>query len=81
MKVKPQFYVVKFDDSIWNPRCYPINFAFMTNISDSYESSYTLILKLNCSYIQKQEDKKKQLKFSVIIDELSTIFFVSWIIS
>ena len=55
-KVKPQFYVINFDDPRRSHRCNPINPAFMTDISDAYESAYTIMLNLNRSWIQKQGD-------------------------
>ena len=55
-KVKPQFYVINFDDPKKSHRCNPINPAFMTDISDAYESAYTIMLNLNRSWIQKQGD-------------------------
>ena len=55
-KVKPQFYVINFDDPRKSHLCNPINPAFMTDISDAYESAYTIMLNLNRSWIQKQGD-------------------------
>ena len=55
-KVKPQFYVINFDDPRKSHQCNPINPAFMTDISDAYESAYTIMLNLNRSWIQKQGD-------------------------
>ena len=55
-KVKPQFYVINFDDPRKSHRCNPINPAFMTDISDAYESAYTIMLNLIRSWIQKQGD-------------------------
>ena len=55
-KVKPQFYVINFDDPRRSHRCNPINPTFMTDISDAYESAYTIMLNLNRSWIQKQGD-------------------------
>ena len=55
-KVKSQFYVINFDDPRKSHRCNPINPAFMTDISDAYESAYTIMLNLNRSWIQKQGD-------------------------
>ena len=55
-KVKPQFYVINFDDPRKSHRCNPINPAFMTDISDAYESASTIMLNLNRSWIQKQGD-------------------------
>ena len=55
-KVKPQFYVINFDDPRKSHRCNPINPDFMTDISDAYEGAYTIMLNLNRSWIQKQGD-------------------------
>ena len=55
-KVKPQFFVINFDDPRRSHRCNPINPAFMTDISDAYESAYTIMLNLNRSWVQKQGD-------------------------
>ena len=128
-KVKPKFYIINFDDPRKSHRCNPINAAFMSDIADAYEASYTIMLNLNRSWITKQGDffvespiillaaiiwylriyqggkyctfphaiellnkkyadvftynsrivklinKKGQLKSSVIIDELPTIYF------
>ncbi|MDR2010949.1 MAG: YWFCY domain-containing protein [Bacteroidales bacterium] len=54
--VKPKFYVINFDDPRKSHRCNPINPAFMTDISDAYESAYTIMLNLNRSWITKQGD-------------------------
>lgn len=55
-KVKPKFYVINFDDPRRSHRCNPINPEFMSDISDAYESAYTIMLNLNRSWIQKQGD-------------------------
>lgn len=55
-KVKPKFYIINFDDPRKSHRCNPINPAFMTDISDAYEASYTIMLNLNRSWITKQGD-------------------------
>ena len=55
-KVKPKFYIINFDDPRRSHRCNPINPNFMTDISDAYESAYTIMLNLNRSWIQKQGD-------------------------
>ena len=55
-KVKPKFYMINFDDPHKSHRCNPINPAFMTDISDAYEASYTIMLNLNRSWITKQGD-------------------------
>ncbi|MFH6959589.1 conjugal transfer protein MobC [Flavobacterium aquidurense] len=54
--VKPKFYIINFDDPSRSHRCNPINPDFMTDISDAYESAYTIMLNLNRSWIQKQGD-------------------------
>ena len=55
-KVKPKFYVINFDDPRRSHRCNPINPEFMTDISDAYEASYTIMLNLNKTWIEKQGD-------------------------
>ncbi len=55
-KVKPSFYVINFDDPRHSHRCNPINPKFMVDISDAYESAYTIMLNLNKTWIQKQGD-------------------------
>ncbi len=55
-EVKPQFFVINFDDPRKSHRCNPINPTFMTDISDAYESAYTIMLNLNRTWIQKQGD-------------------------
>lgn len=55
-ELKPKYYVINFDDPRKSHRCNPINPAFMTDISDAYESAYTIMLNLNRTWIQKQGD-------------------------
>ena len=55
-KVKPQFYVINFDDPRRSHRCNPIHPDFMSDISDAYESAYTIMLNLNKTWVQKQGD-------------------------
>ena len=55
-KVKPQFYVINFDDPRRSHRCNPIHPNFMSDISDAYESAYTIMLNLNKTWVQKQGD-------------------------
>lgn len=55
-KIKPKFYVINFDDPRRSHRCNPLNPKFMTDISDAYEASYTIMLNLNKTWIQKQGD-------------------------
>ena len=54
--IPPKFYVINFDNPRKSHRCNPINPAFMTDISDAYESAYTIMLNLNKTWIQKQGD-------------------------
>ena len=55
-KVKPQFYVINFDDPRRSHRCNPIHPDFMEDITDAYESAYTIMLNLNKTWVQKQGD-------------------------
>ena len=55
-KTPPKFYVINFDNPRKSHRCNPINPAFMTDISDAYESAYTIMLNLNKTWITKQGD-------------------------
>ncbi|MFV0268280.1 MAG: conjugal transfer protein MobC [Draconibacterium sp.] len=55
-KKMPTFYVINFDDPARSHRCNPINPNFMTDISDAYESAYTIMLNLNKTWVQKQGD-------------------------
>ena len=50
-KVPPKFYVINFDDPSRSHRCNPLNPKFMTDISDAYESSYSIMLNLNRSWV------------------------------
>lgn len=54
--VEPKFYVINFDDPRRSHRCNPIHPDFMTDISDAYESAYTILLNLNKTWVQKQGD-------------------------
>lgn len=54
--VQPQFFVINFDNPKKSHRCNPIAPEFMTDISDAYESAYTIMLNLNRTWIQKQGD-------------------------
>ena len=55
-EITPKFYVINFDDPRRSHRCNPLNPQFMTDISDAYESAYTIMLNLNKTWIQKQGD-------------------------
>ena len=52
----PEFYIINFDDPSRSHRCNPIHPDFMTDISDAYESAYTIMLNLNRTWVQKQGD-------------------------
>ncbi len=54
--VRPKFCVINFDNPRKSNRCNPIDARFMTDISDAYESAYTIMLNLNKTWIQKQGD-------------------------
>ena len=55
-KIKPKFYVINFDDPRRSHRCNPIHPDFMEDITDAYESAYTIMLNLNKTWVQKQGD-------------------------
>lgn len=55
-KKAPRFYVINFDDPHKSNRCNPIAPEFMSDISDAYESAYTILLNLNKTWITKQGD-------------------------
>ena len=52
--VKPKFCVINFDDPRRSLRCNPIHPMFMSDITDAYDSAYTIMLNLNKSWAQKQ---------------------------
>lgn len=54
--VSPQFCVINFDDPRRSLRCNPIHPDFMNDITDAYDSAYTIMLNLNKSWAQKQGD-------------------------
>ena len=54
--VVPEFRVINFDDPMRSHRCNPIAPEFMTDISDAYESAYTIMLNLNKTWVSKQGD-------------------------
>ena len=45
-----------FDDPRRSHRCNPIHPDFMEDITDAYESAYTIMLNLNKTWVQKQGD-------------------------
>ena len=50
-KTKPKLYIINIDDPRRSHQCNPINPAFMTDISDAYESAYTIMLNLNKTWV------------------------------
>lgn len=55
-KKAPKFYVINFDDPHKSNRCNPITPEFMSDISDAYESAYTIFLNLNKTWVSKVGD-------------------------
>lgn len=55
-KVKPNFYVINFDELSRTHRCNPLDPATMLDITDATESSRTIMLGLNRDWIKKQGD-------------------------
>lgn len=55
-KIPPKLYIINFDDPEKSHRCNPIHPSFMEDITDAYEASYTILLNLNKTWIQKQGD-------------------------
>lgn len=53
-EVAPKFCIINFDNPRYSNRCNPIDARFMTDISDAYESAYTIMLNLNKTWITKQ---------------------------
>jgi hypothetical protein len=54
--VKPQFYVINFDDLNRSHRCNPLDASTMNDITDAAESSRTIMLGLNHEWIKKTGD-------------------------
>ena len=54
--VKPQFFVINFDDPRRSHRCNPLSPEGMTDIVDAQESARTILLNLNKTWIQRQGD-------------------------
>ncbi len=54
--VKPQFFVINFDDLSVSHRCNPLAPASMNDITDATESARTILLGLNREWINKQGD-------------------------
>lgn len=54
--ITPQFCVINFDDPRKSLRCNPIAANLLYDISDAYESAYTILLNLNRTWAEKQGD-------------------------
>jgi len=55
-KIKPQFYIINFDDLNHSHRCNPLYPESMEDITDAAEASLTIMLGLNREWIKKQGD-------------------------
>lgn len=55
-QVRPDFYVINFDDLSRSHRCNPLDVSTMHDITDAAESSRTIMLGLNQEWIKKQGD-------------------------
>lgn len=55
-KIKPQFYLINFDDLNRTHRCNPLDPESMLDITDATEASRTIMLGLNRDWIRKQGD-------------------------
>ena len=53
-KIEPKFYIINFDDLNRCHRCNPLHPDGMNDITDAVESSRTILLGLNRSWIKKQ---------------------------
>lgn len=55
-QVKPEFYMINFDDLSKTHRCNPLDPRSMDDITDATEASRTILLGLNREWIRKQGD-------------------------
>lgn len=55
-KIKPEFYLINFDDLSRSHRCNPLDPSTMYDITDATESSRSILLGLNREWITKQGD-------------------------
>lgn len=55
-QVKPDFYVINFDDLTRSHRCNPLDHSTMSDITDAAESSRTILMGLNREWIKRQGD-------------------------
>lgn len=54
--VRPKFCMINFDDPRYSNRINPIEASSLENMTDAYESAYTIMMNLNRTWIQKQGD-------------------------
>ncbi|MDT3402270.1 hypothetical protein QE417_001342 [Mucilaginibacter terrae] len=55
-KIKPQFFIINFDDLSRTNRCNPLDPASMFDITDAAESARTILMGLNREWIKRQGD-------------------------
>lgn len=55
-EIKPQFYVINFDDLSRSHRCNPLDPDTMDDITDAMEAARTIMMGLNREWIRKQGD-------------------------
>lgn len=55
-RIKPQFYLINFDDLNRTHRCNPLDPGGMVDITDAAEAALTIMLGLNREWIKKQGD-------------------------
>jgi len=54
--IKPNFYLINFDDLSRSNRCNPLDASTMFDITDATEASRTILMGLNREWIKKQGD-------------------------
>lgn len=54
--VRPVFRMINFDDPRYSNRINPIEASSLENMTDAYESAFTIMMNLNRTWIQKQGD-------------------------
>ncbi|MFB9843914.1 conjugal transfer protein MobC [Mucilaginibacter ginsenosidivorans] len=55
-QIRPQFYVINFDDLSRSHRCNPLDPSTMEDITDAMEAARTIMMGLNREWIRKQGD-------------------------
>ncbi|MGB3586704.1 MAG: TraM recognition domain-containing protein, partial [Tunicatimonas sp.] len=54
--LRAKFYIINFDEPERSHRCNPLLASSLNDITDAYESAYSMMLNLNRSWIKKQGD-------------------------